>query len=507
MNNAENRTYDGSGNNQSNPTWGQGGTPLLRMAPSAYADNKKAPAVRPGNPNPRVISNLVCSQSGGIRSRNRLTDFVWAWGQFLDHELDLTPETANEELDIDVPTGDPDLPGGGKIAFKRSIFENDASNTRQQINLLSSYIDASNVYGANQVRASGLRLFDGTGRLKFSIGPTGEHLLPYNTMGFDNAMLPFQQQVKMFVAGDVRCNEHNILTCMHTLFMREHNRLCLSIIANDITLEGKDEIVYQRARKIVGALMQVITFNEFLPALLGPNAIPAYTGYDPTVNASIMNVFSTASYRLGHSMVSNRILLGNGEKIPLRRSFFSPRRIELLGIEPFLEGAALQVQQEMDTRAVDGLRSFLFFAPDTQLRILNDLAALNIQRGRDHGLPDYNTVRHAFGLGPKSSFGAITSDPATRQDLKQAYNNDINAIDPWVGGLAEDHVSNDSNVGELINAVLTTQFSRLRDGDRFWYQNDPALDKIQAELSGTLLSDIIKRNTRISNIRNNVFVE
>ncbi len=375
---------------------------------------------------------------------------------------------------------------------------------RQQINLLSSYIDGSNVYGADAVRAAGLRLFDGTGRLKFTIGPNGEQLLPYNTMGFDNAMLPFQQQAKMFVAGDVRCNEHNILTCLHTLFMREHNRLCLSIIADDITLEGKDEVVYQRARKIVGAQMQVITYNEFLPTLLGKKAIPKYKGYNAKTNSSIMNIFSTASYRLGHSMVSDSIKLGKDDKLPLRQAFFSPRRIELLGIEPFLEGAALQIQQEVDARAVDGLRSFLFFAPNANRKILNDLAALNIQRGRDHGLPDYNTVRKHFRLAPKKRFVDVTDSVSTRRGLDKAYDGEIEAIDPWLGGLAEAHVG-DANVGELIYTILVTQFIRLRDGDRFWYQNDPALKDMESELSDTCLSTIIKRNTGIRKISKDVF--
>lgn len=47
---------------------------------------------------------------------------------------------------------------------------------------------------------------------------------------------------------------------------------------------------------------------------------------------------------------------------------------------------------------------------------------------------------------------------------------DINTIDLWVGGLAEDHLE-DSEIGETFHAILIEQFTRLRDGDRFWYAN------------------------------------
>ena len=512
MHKIENRTLNGSGNNKHNPDWGQAETPLFREVPSAYADKISKPATRgKNNPNPRHISNLVCAQSTNEMSRNGLTDFVWAWGQFVDHEIDLTPTTDDEHLNISVAEGDPNLPDGGTIAFKRSIFDQDDQDKqrtpRQQINVLSSYVDASNVYGVDQARARGLRLLDGSGRLKFTTGHHGEQLLPYNTMGFDNAMLPFQQPETLFLAGDERANEHNVLTSLHTLFMREHNRLCLSLIADDHTLEGKDETVYQRARKIVGALMQVITYNEFLPTLLGKKGLSKYKGYDAGKNASIMNVFSAAFYRLGHSMVSETIKLGGDHGVlSLRESFFAPERVALLGIEPFLEGIASQAQQEIDVRTVEELRSFLFFAPDGKMRILNDLASLNIQRGRDHGLPDYNTVREHFGLKSKKKFSDITSDEATRRALEKVYDGDIGAIDPWIGGLAEDHAKG-ANVGELIKTVLVEQFARLRDGDRFWYQNDPALKSIEAELSATCLSDIIKRNTGIEKIARNVFVK
>ena len=87
--------------------------------------------------------------------------------------------------------------------------------------------------------------------------------------------------------------------------------------------------------------------------------------------------------------------------------------------------------------------------------------------------------------------------------LELVYGDDINNIDPWVGGLAEDHLPG-SSVGELFTAVIANQFERLRDGDRFWYEL--AFDgQLLDEISNTTLADIIRRNTNITHIQNNVF--
>ena len=120
------------------------------------------------------------------------------------------------------------------------------------------------------MRAAALRTNDGTGRLLVSEGD----LLPFNTPGLPNAG---GTGPELFLAGDVRANEQVGLAALHTLFVREHNRLAQEMAANDPSLTGEE--IYQEARRIVGALIQVITYNEFLPALLGPNALRPYRGY------------------------------------------------------------------------------------------------------------------------------------------------------------------------------------------------------------------------------------
>lgn len=138
------------------------------------------------------------------------------------------------------------------------------------MNQITHFIDASNVYGSDDVRAAALRTNDGTGRLLVSAGD----LLPFNSPGLPNAG---GTGPELFLAGDVRANEQVGLTAMHALFVREHNRLAAEIAGSSPELTGEE--IYQEARRFVGALMQSITYNEFLPALLGANALTPYRGY------------------------------------------------------------------------------------------------------------------------------------------------------------------------------------------------------------------------------------
>ena len=503
----EYRTFDGSENNLTHPNWGQVGEQLLRLSTPSYSDGRAALA-GDGRCNPRVVSNTICRQSVPRANARGLSDFVWAWGQFLDHELDLTGGVAPPEMaDIRAPYNDPSLPNG-LIRFNRSIYDrvtgNAANNPRQQINQISAYIDATNVYGFSQERAIALRGY-GDGKLKTTPHEQFGDLLPFNEDHLENAAPNGVNPEDFFVAGDIRVNEHAVLIAMHTLFVREHNYQAQALTKQHPHRD--DEQIYQQARKIVGALMQVITFKEFLPALLGDGVISPYSGYKPEVNAGISNIFSTACYRLGHSMLSENLCLvfddGQTLGLPLRDAFFSPSIVyEDFGINPFLHGLTRSPMQEVDTEIVESVRSFLFHQTERDETAFLDLAALNIQRGRDHGLADYNQCRIDFGLDPKVCFAEITSNPSVQQKLQSTYG-DVNNIDVWVGSLAEDHLPN-SSVGELISVVLKDQFERLRDGDRFWYENDPDLADRLTELEATRLSDVLERNLGLA-VQEDVF--
>lgn len=486
------RTYDGSGNNIFNPSWGSASTALSRKSGSAYADGVSTLATRgTGNPNPRTISDNICTFVTDEKNAFGLSDMIWGWGQFVDHEIDLTPDNAADPANITTEDAPPRT-----INFKRSIIVS-GSNPREQPNKISSFIDATNVYGCNAERTYALRKLDGTGKMKTS----GANLLPLNENKLDNASLSGQTVEDMFLAGDIRANENVLLTGLHTLFVREHNRLCDVIVQNDSSLEGKEEIVFQTARKLVIGIMQKITYKEYLPALLGSQMFSASTFYNQSINPSIVTEFSTVGYRLGHGMISSNVNVDGGTDVKLKDVFFNPDYVKTNGIENVLVGATKQTMKKIDNQLIDDLRNFLF-GPPTSTHVL-DLASLNIQRGRDHGIPGYNTVRVAYGLSAKTNFSNITSDTKLQSSLAATYDT-VNDIDPWVGALCETHVAG-SPVGELIGTILTEQFRRLRDGDRFWYENDSNLTSFELGIiNGTMLGDVINRNTN-KTVSGNVF--
>ncbi|TDI92044.1 MAG: peroxiredoxin [Candidatus Dadabacteria bacterium] len=507
-NNDETRSIDGSGNNLQDPLMGATFTELLRLVFSDYADGiSEIPEA--GLPSARVVSNIVSSQDELIPNTLNASDYVWQWGQFVDHDIDLTDGVnPPEPADIPVPAGDPFFDpldtGTQVIAFNRSVFDTSTGtgidNPRQQINKITAWIDASNVYGSDVERAIALRTNDGTGRLNTSAGD----LLPFNTEGLPNDGGP---DPSLFLAGDVRSNEQVGLTSMHTLFVREHNRYVEELAAERPGLSG--DRLYERGRRFVGALMQAITYNEFLPALLGEGAIPAYNGYNPNVNASIANIFSAAAYRFGHSMLSPEILrldqnlnvIPEGN-LPLLDAFFTPETItDEGGIDPILRGLAKQITQRVDPFIIDAVRNFLFGPPGSGGL---DLAALNIQRGRDHGLPKYNDTREQMGLTRVESFQDISSDPEIQMRLEDAFGN-VDDIDIWTGGLSEDLVPG-SHLGEVFHLIIKIQFEFLRDGDRFWYERKLSGAELQ-EVQVTQLSDVIRRNTSIGfELQDNVFL-
>ncbi len=515
---ADFRSLDGSSNNLQYPDLGAANQQHLRQTSEDYADGISEP--RGGDvstlANPRLISNAVHAQGDKvIASAEGLSQMVFQFGQFLDHDITRTPEI-DEPFNIAVPSGDlsfdPANTGTQEIPLNRSAFDlasgSDADNPRQQINTITSFIDGSVIYGSDDERALALRARQG-GKMVMRDGG----LLPLNgvdTVLMDNVNGTAVDPNSLFVSGDERVNEQIGLTAMHTLFSREHNYWADRIAADqfagqDLSDPTIDQRIYQLARQIVGAELQIITYNEFLPAVLGDDAIGEYLGYDASVDPRISNVFATAAYRVGHTMLPNELSLIDSdgtlmETRSLADAFFQPQVVAASGIEPILRGLAARPQQEIDRFVVDGVRNFLFGPPGAGGL---DLASLNIQRGRDHGLPTYNQVRIDFGLAPATSFADVTTDPQTQAALATAYAT-IDDVDVWVGGLAEDHELA-SNLGETFSTIWIDQFTRLRDGDRYFYKNQGLDANLVDELENTTLADIILRNTAIASLSDNVF--
>ncbi len=501
------RSYDGTGNNTSRRAWGAAGVDYLREASGAhYSDGISAPAGT-NRPSARAISNALSAQGDLTQDSRHLSTLVYEFGQFLDHDIGLVKGAYTEAFDIAVPTGDPYFDpastGTKKIYLDRSAADpaTGVRTAREQMNTVTAFIDASQVYGSDAVRAAWLRAGTG-GRLKSRSTSAGE-LLPLNdgTLANDNPLgLP---AASLIAAGDSRANEQPGLTVLHTVFLREHNFQAARL--QRLHSGWDDERLYQEARRIVGAEMQVIVTREFLPALIG-RELPDYRGYKPNVNPGISNAFAAAAYRFGHSLVGPDIGILDANfvevsNIDLADAFFNPTIIPGVGgVDPIVRYMVTDIMQSSDTRIVDPLRNFLFGPPGAGGF---DLAALNIQRGRDHGLADYNTMRADLGLARVTSFAQITSSATLASTLQSLYGT-VDNIDAWVGMLAEDHMPN-ASVGQSHAAAMIRQFTALRDGDRFWYQNGQFSRDDLVMLESTRLSDILARNSGTGFVRNNVF--
>ena len=549
------RTITGEENNLENPQLGSEKTNLIRLFEVFYEDGFNSPRVTDSNgnplPNPRTISNIVVAQTELISNYLNATDWLWQWGQFIDHDLTLnegSPSSPPEDfIPIPVPQDNLDdllvQEGTTQLPFIRSVAAEGTGtalgNPRLQVNEITHFIDASSVYGSNIEVATALRDPNGGGRLltQTNLLSTGvEELLPFQSETEVPAADPVGLSPEQtFVAGDVRVNEQLGLNGIHTLFAREHNRIAKEIEVRLNNGDGEilaqfnnsglseDDFIYESARKVVGAKIQIITYNEFLPLLIGSQfhpvdqvlgggfGITSFTGYDPTIDPSISSEFANAAYRLGHTLLSPEVqrVEQNGIRgIFIGDAFFDSQQIydqsnyTGLGVNSVYSGLALQASQEYDNQIVDGLRNFLF----NEVRGGLDLASVNIARGREVGLPTLNQARQLLGLTPYTSFNEISSKPGVAERFASAYDS-VNDIDLWVGGIAEDAV-NGGLLGETFNLIVSDQFQRLRDGDRFFYLNElDELTVLAPDLEHTSLSGVIRDNTPESLIiQDNAFI-
>ncbi len=545
LSSVEFRTIDGTDNNPNFPNQGAAESVQIRFG---YGDDFPDEI---GNeiittPNPRVVSNAVLDQDVSIPSGNHLTDWTFQWGQWVTHDMDLTrngPEFGTAHIPI-IEADDP-FGQGNIIPFNRSQFTI-PEDRREVINSITSYIDASHVYGSDPVRAAALRTGSG-GKLLTSAG----NLLPFwdPNSGLPNATppqgVPGPGETPLFLAGDVRANEQVNLTAVHTLFVREHNRLCdriADLIQAGVLPEMDDEAIFQLARRLVGAEQQIITYEEYLPTLLGYDLTPNPDAYnyqpgtdtdgdgiiDHNVEGDVTNSFAHAAFRFGHSQINEATLLVNAfnqvvGSLSIDDAFFNP---SFLANNPgnlgrTLKGLAFQTGQEVDVHLVDGVRNNLFGNVGGGGI---DLGALDIHRGRDHGLPDFNNLFGAYRAGGVDANG----DPVRYLDFAdfaaknpgaaaagivtklEALYGDINLVDAFVGMLAEDHLPG-SNVGPLLNAIIGNQFARLRDGDSFFYTGDAFLQlpevKAVLDIDNVSLANVIRWNTGVHGLQDNVFFD
>ena len=281
-------SFDGSGNNIANPTWGASGH---RSTPPDACPVCQWISVRRRCrriPVARLISNILNNQadpanpSQDIATVNQqsLSDFAYSFGQFMDHDMDLTLDNGASDP-IPVPVGDPiGGPNDTPLAFNRSQTDpatgTGPGNPAQDINSITAYLDLSQVYGSDLATDNALRTFVG-GLMKTSPGglppldnttyftPAQLAVINASVGGMaDNGPLP---ESDMFVTGDTRGNENVELTVLQTLFLDNHNRIAAELQQENPT--WTDQQLFQEARKLNIAEYQSIIYNEWIPAVLG----------------------------------------------------------------------------------------------------------------------------------------------------------------------------------------------------------------------------------------------
>ncbi|XP_042897805.1 peroxidasin [Parasteatoda tepidariorum] len=511
------RTFDGLCNNFNHPRWGASLTPFTRLLPAEYENGFNTPIgwsrtkLYNGHPKPsaRVVSTEIVS-THSVSQDSEYTHMLMQWGQFLDHDLDFSMpsishasfidsvdcatscETVAPCFPIEVPPGDPRIRRHSCMEFIRSssvcgsgitsVFFNRVE-PREQVNQLTAFIDASNVYGNNERIAEHLReMSSNRGLMRTGIlTASGKPLLPFNDgQPIDCKRDLAESTIDCFLGGDVRANEQLGLLSMHTLWVREHNRIAKELFRYNPHWDN--EKLYHESRKIVGAIMQHVTYAHWLPKILGENGyakLGPYKGYDPNVNPSIANVFATAALRFGHTLINPELMRLNETfqpiregNLPLRKAFFAPfRLVEEGGMDPLFRGLvyAPAKLKRPDQLLNSDLTEHLFTPAHL---VAQDLAALNVQRGRDHGLPSYNKWRKYCNLTVASTFDDLRNeitDISLLRKLQQLYGHPDN-IDLWVGGISEDSIES-AKIGPTFLCLLIDQFRRVRDGDRFWYEN------------------------------------
>ena len=474
------RSADGSCNNLREPRYGMADTSLNRIMVPEYSngvDELRRSVTGAPLPSARLLSTKLATDLRNTDQKH--TYITMTFGQFVDHDLTHSPimkREDNRDIDccrsggatdafcapIDIPASDPFFRGRSTcMNLVRSVPAPDLDcgvRYREQVNQITHWLDASNIYGSDLQEQRSLRSGRG-GRLGTVGGPD-----------FNSPLLPNDNENscevgRCFKAGDGRVNENPMLSVMHTMFMREHNRVADNL--QNLNPGWSDEKIFQEAKKFVTAEYQHIVYNEWLPAVVGkkymnlfglyPKSSGYSNDYDPTIDPRITNEFSTAAFRFGHSLIPSLINVYNSvrnsvkESFELKDSFNKPALLRLPGmVDGLVAGLTRDKMESFDSGFVDDITNNLFDGDHNGM----DLVALNIQRGRDHGLGGYNKYREVCGLGKARSFSDLSRQMSLQrtQELQRLYSS-VDDVDLFVGIFSE-RPNSDAMVGPTALCII-----------------------------------------------------
>ncbi|KAJ3640254.1 hypothetical protein Zmor_003563 [Zophobas morio] len=526
------RTYNGSCNNLKLKTSGVSFQPFRRTLPPDYADGISKPRVTKDGfslPSSRTVSLEV--HRPYYKNDEAFSVVLAVWGQFLDHDMTATalshgPNGTSISCCLDNQTVHPECfpvkldPYDPYAQYNITCLEFVRSapapscclGYREQMNQVTSFIDGSVIYSVEEETVRELRTMKG-GELDMYVTWDNRTLLPASTNLRDgcNRKEEYKKGKYCFLTGDVRANENLHLTSMHLIWARQHNLLAKKLAA--LNTKWDDERLFQETRKIIGAQMQHITYNEFLPILLGvdlmtkfdlsPRTSGYFVKYNDSVDSSIANNFATAAFRFAHSIIPGLMKFlakdtSSPEFIQLHKMLFDPFKLYQPGeLDRTLRSAMDTTIQANDPYFSNELKQHLFEDnSDKKIKMCGlDLVSLNIQRGRDHGLVGYNSWREHCGLTKASNFEQLVGDidDDSLRNIKSVYRN-VEDIDLYTGALSEKPI-NGSILGPTITCLILDQFVRVKYGDRFWYENPNVFTLKQLEeIRKTSLAKIICDN-------------
>ncbi|CAD7078943.1 unnamed protein product [Hermetia illucens] len=432
------RSATGECNNILHRSWGSRGDVFLRLLEANYANGFNQPRSSVGShalPDGEDIINLLQKHTNSKAVHPHITAMLPAWGQLLAYDLVEITQTATQARccnQKENPTMTPDEMiqcyvrlGEGCREYKRSAPSLDPDNChltrRDQMNVASGYIDGSGLYGATEKEFQGLRTF---------------------------------LNGKVDIKSCPRCNQPGAVGALHTALLQEHNRITDVLLG--LNPSWNDATLFFEARRIVTNQIQHITYNEFLPILLGQEI----------TNRDGLRLLSGKHFS-GYSSI-NRAGVFNEFAVGAMPAFLTILPEEMLN-EKSSAASLIEVPALMKS-----------FVPPNFERTEWSPIALAIQRGRDHGIPSY---RHALHLcDPR--FSVNNSEPLTFEAFKRISNlgdepiallqklfQDPEDVDLIVGALLE-NAAPGTVFGPTISCIMALQFTHVRTSDRFWYEND-----------------------------------
>ncbi|XP_018331432.1 uncharacterized protein LOC108741220 [Agrilus planipennis] len=417
------RRPTGECNNIRHAKWGSRGAPFLRLLRPQYADGFSQPRLSVKNrPLPGPLDVADSLKSKPIVPHESVTALVGAWSELLLHDLASIGNLRNQEC-CKSKSIHPECYGwlgnGQCSEYMRSLPAMDMDDCefeyRNQMNLATSFLDGSAIYGSTDAATDRLRTYDA---------------------GLVN------------VSACSSCNTN----ALYSAILMEHNRIAIDLAR--LNRHWLDETLFLESKKIVTSQIQHITYNEFLPTILGEVAISQsplqlksrghFTNYSSANRAGIYNEVAMTALPALLSMLPTSLMNETAESFA--------------GMIDLLIGTA---SQNPTMNMIVPLRNDW------------DTASLLIHMGRDHGIPSYPAYAefcHNVTITTFDDLKFTRIRPDNIRLLKTLYKSPSD-IDLLTASILEEPKSG-ALVGPTFTCLLKYQFTLLRNSDRFWYEND-----------------------------------